>query len=88
MPPFLKYLRGDSAHDDRALGTFGARFPAGIAAQAKDAEGARRLVANLASAEAVPALKANGNGAGTGEVRWRDRLCLCPLCNIIGASCD
>ena len=45
------------------------------------------MVANLASAEAVPALKANGNGAGagTGEVRWRDRLCLCPLCSIIGS---
>ena len=33
---------------------------AGIAAQAKDAEGARKLLAFLVSAEAVPALKANG----------------------------
>ena len=33
---------------------------AGIAAHAKDAEGARKLVAYLASAEAIPALKANG----------------------------
>ena len=33
---------------------------AGIAAQSKDAEGARKLIAYLASAEAVPALKANG----------------------------
>ena len=33
---------------------------AGIAAQAKDAEGARKLIAFLVSAEALPALKANG----------------------------
>jgi molybdate transport system substrate-binding protein len=33
---------------------------AGIAAQAKDAEGARKLLAFLVSAEAVPTLKANG----------------------------
>ena len=33
---------------------------AGIAAHARDAEGARKLVAYLASAEAIPALKANG----------------------------
>jgi molybdate transport system substrate-binding protein len=33
---------------------------AGIAAHAKDAEGARKLVAFLAGAEAVPALKASG----------------------------
>jgi len=33
---------------------------AGIAAQAKDAEGARKLLAFLVSTEAVPALKANG----------------------------
>lgn len=33
---------------------------AGIAAHAKDAEGARKLLAFLASAEAIPALKANG----------------------------
>ena len=32
---------------------------AGIAAHAKDAEGARKLVAYLVSAEAVPALKAS-----------------------------
>jgi molybdate transport system substrate-binding protein len=33
---------------------------AGIAAQSKDSDGARKLIAYLASAEAVPALKANG----------------------------
>ena len=33
---------------------------AGIATQSKDAEGARKLIAYLASAEAIPALKANG----------------------------
>jgi molybdate transport system substrate-binding protein len=33
---------------------------AGIAAHAKDAEGARKLVAYLVSAEAAPALKATG----------------------------
>jgi molybdate transport system substrate-binding protein len=33
---------------------------AGIAAHAKDAEGARKLVAYLSSAEAIPALKASG----------------------------
>lgn len=33
---------------------------AGISARAKDPEGARKLIAYLASAEAVPALKANG----------------------------
>ena len=33
---------------------------AGIAARSKNADGARKLVAYLAGAEAVPALKANG----------------------------
>ena len=33
---------------------------AGIAARSKDSEGARKLIAYLASAEAIPALKANG----------------------------
>ncbi len=33
---------------------------AGIAAQAKDADGARKLIAYLVSADAVPVLKANG----------------------------
>ena len=33
---------------------------AGVAAHTKDAEGARKLIAYLVSAEAVPALKANG----------------------------
>ena len=40
---------------------------AGIAAQAKDAEGARKLIAFLASAEAVPALKANGTKPAPAE---------------------
>jgi molybdate transport system substrate-binding protein len=48
------------------LGKFPQKFQkpvimtAGIAAQAKDAEGARKLVAYLAGAAAIPALKASG----------------------------